>query len=184
MWRRRLLNVLAGCSLVACIATAGLWVRSYWVLDGAGVQTHTATIIGRSNRGILMLQHDTLTADFVGFNGPKWVTGRVAAAADPADPPNEPGVRWNLHLLGFACRLRAGGSVRTPTYSTAWWPQWRVSVPHAAVVVLLAVLPAALVLRRRRTHRRAGVGFCPSCGYDLRATPDRCPECGTPARES
>jgi hypothetical protein len=60
--------------------------------------------------------------------------------------------------------------------------RWRyISVPYWAIVLPLSILPLMDLIRLRRQLHRLREGLCATCGYDLRASPDRCPECGAPA---
>jgi hypothetical protein len=57
-----------------------------------------------------------------------------------------------------------------------------LTLPHWAVISPCLVLPAVAMVRLGRFLRRRRQGLCLHCGYDLRATPERCPECGTVVR--
>ncbi|MDB5292428.1 MAG: hypothetical protein JWL69_3669 [Phycisphaerales bacterium] len=57
--------------------------------------------------------------------------------------------------------------------------EWHVSFPHWCVALLCSVLPGFRLFALLRRRHRVRTNHCAVCGYDLRATSDRCPECGT-----
>jgi hypothetical protein len=80
-----------------------------------------------------------------------------------------------------------------PRSSHLAWEDWRTGEPvwpqpvvtyvvTSTSICCLALVVVSLLLRsafrERKIADRTRRGCCPRCGYDVRATPDHCPECG------
>ena len=82
-------------------------------------------------------------------------------------------VRFGRPLVVTAPRPNVFGFGRT---------DWIVRIPFWFLTLLAAVAFQFGAVRPWRAARAAArVGLCRRCGYDLRASPERCPECGASA---
>lgn len=165
----RLFTIIIVLSLLMCVATGALWVRSYWRTDLVGYD-------GRERDGYW--QRGGNLSSSRGEIGLEWwlrqnetsrtVMGRRWGFESWPDP--EPTRSWHH----FAFNAAQFGLDRK-TYAHF------VSLPHALLVILFA-MPGALWFirfqRRRRIEARIEEMRCAVCGYDLRASLARCPECG------
>jgi hypothetical protein len=155
-------------SLLMFIATVALWVRSYWRADVL-IQNWLDT------QGV---SHTTYVGSSVGYFG---VT-HFDMSGTPHPPPATAMIRpWSWHVQAPAFPWKSANrwerdyihAVFSSANRTLRLPQW-------SFVVFFGLLPtwrAVSIVGRRA--RRCRIARCRICGYDLRATPDRCPECGT-----
>lgn len=179
-------NLAAAGAVLLAVAAAALCIRSYRTSDGL-VRWHDGRgYLLYSARGQLSvevsIQRDLLDPDFF----PKWTLLHDAAPAHAVGglAADDPGRGWSFDVLGLAAvRSRGGISHPDPVTMTLYPARYGVGVPHLAVVAGLAAVAALAIRRCRRIGRWRSVR-CGACGYDLRATPGRCPECGTMVGES
>ena len=185
--RRRLLNLLTALSLLLLVATVAVWVRSQWAADYLGwhswrldAQRHenkefrVAGIGAYAGIGIVghvrTLEYGSLAQPTGGWSG-FLVNGRY-------------GQWWAFSVMLHAAANSSGFSLHwfddPPTAGYVGQQGWAVTLPLWSLAAAFAIVPAARLSRHLR--RKQPAGLWPSCGYDLRATPGRCPECGTPAK--
>ncbi len=107
---------------------------------------------------------------------------------------------WEMHLVSLGhCQILFSSDHTTPSTMRSGWRrnkrafQWRGWVPRIGgsgpwyfvraplwlPSLVLAVLLVFGLLPRHRRRKRKKLGLCLKCGYDLRASKERCPECGS-----
>jgi hypothetical protein len=169
IFRRRLFTAVSVVSLLLCVATLALWVRSYHRLDRASyLERSSLSIDVQSIRGQIEVVH--------GFTSPTGTPGLSYDSLSSTDfKSSREVIRDSPSGYDFPTIALLGFGYMHIESSPAWWAWF----PHWFLALLFAILPALHLRATIRSRRRHRIGHCPTCGYDLRATPQRCPECGT-----
>ncbi len=137
-------------SLIGLILSVGLWAVSYFDLSYT-IRTRSILSKYAAVRGGLQYSSET--------------------------PINSFGLDGRIRLLvGRWWKLRG-----LRDFETKWVPsigEDHVFIPLWIPSVLFSVVFAISYTPFRRRRKRKKLGLCVKCGYDLRGSKERCPECG------
>jgi len=170
-------KLMAAVSLAVFAAMLALWVRSHSFYDFADyTKWGRKSFSVHSGLGLVLVEVERARSK------PSWVERWLGFVDDR-------GQGWRAGSDAVNQRGRPFWIDDTTVWGKLGLQLWyensagrygwlRVSVPHWLVCVMAAVLPSMWFVRAYRAARRKGEGLCPTCGYDVRATPERCPECG------
>jgi len=167
---RRVLRILTSAaavlSLVLCAATMAAWVRSYrtsdlasWTRGDHRLEVKIDTYRGGLSTSVIRAK------SYLSTRTGWWPYAPVSYDQSRGSK------RAPLNQFGFALDY----------FENSEYAMRSLACPYWFIMLLTTILPLARLALGRRRARRLGMhpNLCRHCGYDCRATPDRCPECGT-----
>jgi hypothetical protein len=163
--RRVFLNALTITSTLLALTVAASWVRSYLAID-------IFCFYPPDNRSWIEVAASRGHAKFSDYQFGFYIYPKSFAA------------RWAYFSQDADCVMEREHAFMGISWGTTKTYRWgeiveaAVTIPHAYLLLLFAALPAIRIYRSIRRRRLMLAGHCRICGYDLRATPERCPECG------
>lgn len=193
-WISLLIYPAALLSLLIVVAAAYMWTRSHFIAErwGWGTLSHD----GKDKRlvditfwsaqgGVGMYRIDYVNLLRTNFGWPVYhdTNAMTMYPYIAISAKGIPETRWRLGDFAYchtlmdreiinADEVDHGDRAISTSVVAPWWS-------FCALGAVLPLIATRRLIRTRRWRKQTRAGLCTNCGYDLRATPEKCPECGT-----